>query len=216
MSLGIILTPYGKIPGAYPSAINYSYGGRGQFLCPTDPHFHTRGEDGFYYDTPLGGFLGETVPFKVRLATWWENVKAKLKGQPAPVPAPVPAPEPEAVPEPAYEPHYYPVPTDFNMSQMLQYTPVTRAWVVSKEAYRPAPWLPPNGWNQAGAFGPGPAWRQDESLNGFGQATAEDAIRALHAHNQRIFALTFVSTAAVATAALLGAYRTVRLLRERK
>lgn len=51
--LGIILTPYGQIPGAYPSEIARTTGG-GPFLCPFDPQYATRGSAGLYYDTQLG------------------------------------------------------------------------------------------------------------------------------------------------------------------
>lgn len=67
MQLGIILAPYGQIPGAYPSEIAYSYGGDGTFLCPDDPFFNTRGEEGHYYDTQLGG-LGHSMPTDFELA----------------------------------------------------------------------------------------------------------------------------------------------------
>lgn len=61
--LGIILTPYGKIPGAYPSEISRTTHG-GPYLCPPDPQYNTRGQVGLYYDTPLGAPrlpLGKTL-----------------------------------------------------------------------------------------------------------------------------------------------------------
>jgi hypothetical protein len=179
MSLGIILTPYGQIPGAYPSAINYSYGGNGQYLCPPDPQFNTRGEQGLYFDTQLGN--GQKLSF-------WQRMKLRRQlGQ---------------------------IPTDAELSTVYQYTPVASGWVASKEAYYPNPWLPPNGWNQAGAYGPQPQLRG--LAEGEVSADAHDVIAALNAHNARVFALTLVSTAAVAISATLGAYRTLKLLRERK
>lgn len=51
--LGIILTPYGQIPGAYPSEISRTTHG-GPYLCPPDKQYNQRGEQGLYYDTPLG------------------------------------------------------------------------------------------------------------------------------------------------------------------
>jgi hypothetical protein len=56
MQLGIILSPYGKIPGSFPSGIQYSYGGA-ESLCPEDLLYNTRGEVGFYGDTQLGRSL---------------------------------------------------------------------------------------------------------------------------------------------------------------
>jgi hypothetical protein len=43
---------------------------------------------------------------------------------------------------------------------------------------------------------------------------AEDVIAAINAHNQKVFALSVISTVAVAFSAVLTAYRTSRLLRE--
>lgn len=51
--LGLILTPYGQLPGAYPSEIARTTHG-GQPLCPFDPQYNTRGTAGLYYDTQLG------------------------------------------------------------------------------------------------------------------------------------------------------------------
>lgn len=62
--LGLILTPFGKIPGAYPSSIAYSYGGNGTYLKPDDPQYNTRGEEGLYYDTQLG----RSIPTDAELA----------------------------------------------------------------------------------------------------------------------------------------------------
>jgi|WetSurMetagenome_2_1015567.scaffolds.fasta_scaffold348677_1 hypothetical protein len=65
--LGFILAPLGqKVAGQFPSDIQYSYGGNGTFLCPPDPQFNQRGEQGFYYDTPLGG---PAIPTDAELAT---------------------------------------------------------------------------------------------------------------------------------------------------
>lgn len=65
--LGIILTPYGYIPGAYPSEIARTTGG-GRPLGPFDPQYNTRGEAGFYYDTPLGGAWEGQLPNDFQLA----------------------------------------------------------------------------------------------------------------------------------------------------
>lgn len=182
--LGLILAPYGKIPGAYPSEISYSYGGNGTFLCPPDPQFNTRGEQGLYYDTALGG-----------IKTWWAKRKMrKMLGA---------------------------IPSDFDLATVYQYTPVASAWTASKEAYWPGTWMPPNGWNYAGKYGPQPQARGGVTVSsglppqppGLGEATGGDVLATLNEHNQRVFALTLVSTAAVTIAAVLGAFRTLRLLR---
>jgi len=54
MQLGIILAPNGHVPNAWPYEIGYGYGGNGNFLCPSDPMYMTRGEYGLYHDTMLG------------------------------------------------------------------------------------------------------------------------------------------------------------------
>lgn len=67
--LGFILAPLGQeVPGQYPNEINYAYGGTGSYLCPPDPQFNTRGEQGYYYDTPLGGLDGPAIPTDAELA----------------------------------------------------------------------------------------------------------------------------------------------------
>lgn len=55
----MILTPYGQIPGSFPSEVTSSIGpSSGQYLCPRDPQHNTTGEDGYYDDTHLGGASG--------------------------------------------------------------------------------------------------------------------------------------------------------------
>ena len=200
-NLGIILAPYGKIPGAYPSAINYSYGGGGQYLCPEDPFFNTRGEQGFYYDTYLGAPASRLSFWQRRqLKKFYKNLTKQRMQDEASSPFLGGA-----------------IPTDAELATYLQYTPVESGWVAAKEGYFPAPWLPPDGWNQAGGRGwTTPGYGPHPELRGLGETPPpEDVIAALNVHNQRVFALTLVSTAAVAIAAMLGAYRTIRLLREK-
>lgn len=191
--LGIILAPYGQIPGAYPSAINYSYGGGGSYLCPDDPQFNTRGEPGLYYDTQLGG-----SSLRSKLAVW--RAKRQIKKQLG----------------------LRGIPTDAELATVYGYTPVASGWVAAKEGYFPSPWLPPNGWNPAAQFGP---MRSLNGLRGVGDPPtvptvgvnpADDVIATMNAHNQRIFALTLISTCAAGLAALLTTYRTMRLLKKER
>lgn len=63
----MILTPYGRIPGSFPSEITQSAGPGPSFLCPNDPYYYQRGEAGYYHDTQLGG-LGQTVPTDAELS----------------------------------------------------------------------------------------------------------------------------------------------------
>lgn len=52
--LGIVLSPYGKVPGAAPWEINRTGPSITPNLTPFDPQYNQRGERGWYYDTPLG------------------------------------------------------------------------------------------------------------------------------------------------------------------
>jgi hypothetical protein len=64
--LGFIVAPLGQeVPGQYPNEINYTHG-PGEYLCPFDPQWNQRGEQGMYYDTPLGG---PAIPTDAELAT---------------------------------------------------------------------------------------------------------------------------------------------------
>lgn len=45
-------------------------------------------------------------------------------------------------------------------------------------------------------------------------ATTDDVVSMMNAHNDRVFALTVVSTTAVAVSALLTVFRTLKLIRE--
>jgi hypothetical protein len=70
--LGLILSPLGQeVPGQYPNEVAYT-GTGAPYLCPPDPQFNTRGEAGWYYDSPLGGISGlgaEGQPTDAELAT---------------------------------------------------------------------------------------------------------------------------------------------------
>jgi hypothetical protein len=55
-----ILTPYGFVPGQFPSEAQ-SIGPDVTYAFPHDPQHNTSGEDGFYSDTHLGGASGPQV-----------------------------------------------------------------------------------------------------------------------------------------------------------
>lgn len=82
----MILTPYGHIPGSFPSEITRSYGPSGEYLCPRDPYQNQRGEVGYYHDTQLGrAALGQTIPTDYELMKSygylpfdWGSVQGKL------------------------------------------------------------------------------------------------------------------------------------------
>lgn len=190
MALGVVLTPYGKIPGGYPPAgITYSRKGSTEFLCSgdyLDPQFNSRGEAGYYYDTPLG------APSK---PGWFTRMRARAA---------------------ARKLGLRDIPTDFDLAKVRGYLPVQAGWVTTEQGYQTGPWLPPHG-----EYPPNPS-RQVVPLAGLqglreGEpATTEDVIAAMMAHNDRIFALSLVSTTAVAVSALITVFRTLRLVREGK
>ncbi len=165
MSLGVVLTPYGHIPGSFPAAITHSYKGAKTWAGPFDPQFYARGEAGYYYDTPLGG-----------------------------------------------------APTDFELSRRIGYQPVASGWTVTQQGYQPGGWLPPDG----GYPGQPMATRYPVVPRGLGDlvpqppASADDVLVVMAAHNDRIFALTLVSTVAVTVSAMIGVFRTLKLIKDRK
>lgn len=155
--LGIILAPFGKIPGAYPSEIGYSYGGNGTYLCPDDPFYNTRGEIGFYHDTQLGrpirsdvlspnsifipnqpgvkglGFFGRMRARRVAKALHGlgshQAMQIALNGLGS-------------------------VPSDFELAPTYGWVPMIDGWVQAREGFQVGSWVPPNGWSAAGQYGP--------------------------------------------------------------
>jgi hypothetical protein len=210
--LGIVLTPWGKIPGGYaPYGIAYDYKGAvdwygsnsagdlpnapGNMDPRLDPQFFTTGEAGYYYDTHLGDVVSTKLPWFERMRAKWVAWKAK-KGLAG-------------------------FPTDFQLATIRGYLPVEGGWVQTQQGYMSSgPWLPPHG---------DPGWANPKfpvpmvPINGLGRAlgqaatqpaTVEDVMSTIAAHNDRAFALALVSTTAVAVSALLGVFRTLKLIRE--
>lgn len=216
--LGIILAPYGKIPGAYPSEIGFSYGGNGTFLCPTDDAlYQTRGEMGWYHDTQFGA--------PSRKMGFFERLRARRVGR--------------ALSGLGLGS----VPSDFDLAPTYGWVPMIDGWVSAKEGFNVGSWIPPNGWGPAGGYGPamapatytypGPLGR----LRGLGDSTisvpvpvinaspsaadvqaaanaATDAInQTLQEHQDRMFKLTIISTVVVGLSAMLATLRTWKQLK---
>lgn len=223
--LGIILTPYGKIPGAYPSEIAYSYGGDGTFMCPDDPYYNQRGEVGLYYDTQLGG-----------LGTITENMLAPLTLlNTAPAPRRQPIRSGGGPLKGIFGKLFgkrrglnglgHSVPSDFELAPSYGYTPMIDGWVSAREGFNPGSWIPPNGWNPAGAYGPPMAPATYSYPGALGDATLPDPVQTaanaaaqsindtLQAHQDRMFKLTIISTTIVGLSALLATMRTWRQLK---
>lgn len=196
MQLGIVLAPYGHIPGAFPSAINYSTGGNGTFLCPDDPQFNQRGESGYFFDTQLGAVVKPNWFTRQR----YKRAMKKLGlGQ---------------------------IPTDAELATVRGYTPVESGWVATAnpKAALPGPWIPPNGAPQGGYPMPASLYGLRDTAPTVIPAVAppaiqppasvEDVMDALNAHNDRVFSLALVSTTAVAISAVITIFRTIKLIRE--
>ena len=192
MALGIVLTPYGKLPnGNPPYGITYAYGGDGTYLTPDDPQHYTRGEAGYYPDTALGA---------PRLGFFSKLKRSLGLGR---------------------------NPTDFEIGRgNYPFLPFYSGWINTNQGYVTGPWLPPNGWSPDGVpQAIAPLQTQQVPLDhgylaglreGALPATTEDVIAIMNAHNDRVFALTVVSTTAVAVSALVTLFRTLKLIKEDK
>lgn len=108
-------------------------------------------------------------------------------------------------------------PTDMDYAGNYQWTPVTAGWVASAEGYHPGAWVPPNGWNAAGAYGP-KSWplsglRDAPPIPTATKAEADSVVQALNDHNDKMFKVTLVSTAIISVSALITMWRTLRMIR---
>ncbi len=213
--LGIVLAPYGQLPnGNYPYNITMSRGGDGHYMQPHDPQFYTRGEQGHYYDTPLGQPL--TFMQKWKMRRYYKGLAKQAQAL--------------RVASPFLG--FGAIPTDAELAYNRGYTPVESGWIATtNQGLIPGPWNPPNGWLQMGAYGPRIAPRTpmglgDAAVPAAGpqlipndtplpppQMTTDDMMAALQAHNDRVFTLALVSTSAVAISALISIFRTTRLIR---
>lgn len=110
------------------------------------------------------------------------------------------------------------IPTDAELSLVMGYTPVASNWITTKEGFITPPWLPPNGWPQGGYSPPvalsGFRGFRDADPTAPTPATIEDVVGVMNAHNDRVFALTLISTTAVAVSAMITIFRTLKLIRE--
>jgi len=189
MSLGVILTPYGHTPGYPSSGIAYSFKGSRDHQTPFDPQWYRRGEAGYYYDSELGGATRPSA---------WQRFRARVSGLGA-------------------------IPTDFEIAKSYGYLPVYSGWVTTNQGYQSGGWNPPHGrWpGYPTAIAPRMA-----PLNGLGATevvqepigptSIDDFVAVQQAQNDRVFALTAVSTVAVTISALIGLFRTIKLIKEDK
>ena len=225
--LGIVLTPYGQIPGAPPWEIGYSYGGNGTYLCPDDDAlYQTQGEMGYYHDSQLGASATE-YPFPT-------NVVAKT-----PPPQPVKTRMGWLAKRRAMRVAKAlqgvglgrGIPTDDELYATYGYVPQINGFVTFKEGTQPGTWIPPNGWNPAGAYGPqfapfAPVLQTQAGTSGLGDTvdtgsqpvtpSVAQLLADIETHNRRLFMLSIVSTAAIAISALVTTIRNAKLIRQEK
>lgn len=280
MGLGIVLTPYGKLPnGAPPYAIDYAYKGATSWfgsnsagdapnVANTDPHqdpqFLARGEQGYYYDTPLGrpsgmrgvgnlrglgralgsvstnAILGLTALSAILGGAFGSQVVkgSKKKRVAATIGfgllggALAIAARRLAMMTPVSSAGVSGYPTDFDIAMKRQYLPFESGWIPLKDnkILATGPWIPPGepGWLNPRFPQPVISATPNE-LGGFGRlrdaappivptpgssTNVDDVVGVMTAHNDRAFSLALVSTTAVAVSALLGVFRTLKLIRE--
>lgn len=117
------------------------------------------------------------------------------------------------------------IPTDFELAKREGFLPVASGWVTTQQGYQTGGWLPPKGWYPGQPQAVRIPLQPLGLTRGLGEAlppvpqtsppvTAEDVLAVIAAHNERVFALTFVSTMAVAISALIGLFRTLKLIKE--
>lgn len=180
------------IVNRFPWNVTASGGARQDYLAPWDPQWNTRGEVGFYYDTQLGR-LGNPG-FLAKIGSFGQRVKAKLGlGS---------------------------MPTEFEIARGCQmpYTPAMSSWIATKEGYVTQPW--PRGDNYAPSVAQ-PGWpamlgEADPMTQPATPATVEDVVSLMNAHNDRVFALSLISTTAVAVSAFLTVFHTIKRILQEK
>lgn len=114
------------------------------------------------------------------------------------------------------------IPTDFEIAKNYGYLPVFSGWVTTNRGYQSGGWNPPHGRYPGYPTAIAPKMAP---LGGLGDTpiptgstalTLEDFMTVQQAQNDRVFALTLVSTAAVTVSALIGLFRTIKLIKEDK
>ena len=209
----MILAPYGKVPGAYPSEIGYSYGGNGTFLCPHDPYYNQRGEVGFYHDTQLGS----TAEYNTLLASLANIINSAL---------------PKASHGVFGKKRYRGVNglgrslvTDFDLYPTYGYVPQMDGFVQFKEGDHPGSWIPPNGYDPAGVYGP-PTFQPGTGSQLQGPSDLADippanidpevakVLQAMTDQNAKMFTLSLVTTIAIGISAIITIIRNSKALRQ--
>lgn len=226
MTLGIVLAPYNRVPGAFPYGVGYSYGGNGTFLCPEDPQHNQNGEPGFYADTQLGSATPEYA-FVQNMVSAVKNLVAarpriaqsqgwlsKFKSRQA-----LGIPTPEWVVTSGSHPSLRglgsSVPGDLELYNTYSYAPHMTGWVVNKDGFVQTPWNPPNGWRSSplsGLAGPAPQLMDIPQANI--DPNVAKVLQAMNDQNAKMFTLSIITTLAVALSAVVSIVRNTRELRK--
>jgi len=195
-NLGIVLAPYGDISPLMYSEISATMQNIHHQCGPFDPQYMQNGEAGYYYDTPLGS-----------AQSTWQQWKAKWFG----------APNLGNVSPPS----------DLQLSRIYGYTPQMSSYVPFKNVtWTIAPWTPPNGgsgsmypvlgpplrgtrrrvsrWRSLFGDDAPPADTATETFVETAVSPAQAALNELRRHQDRVFMLSVVSTAAIAGGFLLN------------
>lgn len=198
MQLGIVLTPYGQIPGQWPSGIAYGYGNDGTYQQPYDAQYYTRGEAGYYHDTPLG-----------KPPSLFARMRAKMhrRGLSGSIPT-----DADLAPIYGYQPFI--AGNIANSSGPAYVGP----WVPPNGWQQGMAFGPNRGFSGFGDASPtvvvqapqDPGTTVPPAPSG---ATVDDVIAAMTEQNQKMFTLAVVSTTAMAISAVLTIYRTRSLLK---
>jgi len=179
----MILAPAGHVPGVFPYGIGYAYG-------PGGAGTYLCPEDPMNNERGEAAFYTDTALGAAKPG-FLERMKRRLQGKRNGLGS---------------------IPTDTELASRYGYTPVNSGWIASNQGYYTGPWIPPNGYRPAGAFGP-PTSLNDAAPAAMPVATANDVIAVLNAHNDRMFTLTLITTVVGGLAATLAIVRTVRAIR---
>jgi len=111
-----------------------------------------------------------------------------------------------------YDTQFGEIPTDAEYGKNVCYTPVKSGWIYDqKRGYVPPPWVPPDGWQPtAPQYGPPTSLHGAELGLQQAAGTLGDVAEELAKHQRRQFYLSIVSTAAIASVALVTIVQALR------
>lgn len=183
MALGVVLTPYGKNPDGTSPPFTVNY------AFGPRPGQYLAPHDPQFNTRGTPGMYYDTPLGAPSLKSWWHKRKLKraLRG-------------------------LGDIPTDAELATVYGYTPVQSGWINTVgQGYVTGPWVPPDGQNYGG-YAPPVALHGLRGLRDDAAPSVETMLQSMQEHNDRVFALTLVSTAAVAISAMITVFRTLKLI----